>query len=196
VKPLLGRNQHFARLAVVSSVLADHPAHGFAAFPAVYRGFVVRMHRTGRASARRDGVVHFRRIQSPAHADDHANHLQQLRTIVNRDAAAMPWQDVAVPGALSLHKPSPVLRRAPAEDGPLSRPDANNPTVFQPLPENLSSNSSALEKGSRKIPAICPPPPGPMRQSASTKEVRDETHQEDRRNQTSGRRRQRQLFRI
>jgi hypothetical protein len=53
------------------------------------------MHGAGRASARRDGVVHFRRVETPTDADDHANHLQCLRTIVNRVQHTCLQQKVA-----------------------------------------------------------------------------------------------------
>lgn len=71
---LLGRN-HLAR-GRVATLLADHAAHGFAAFPAIDRGFVVAVNLRRGASARRNGVVHFVRIEGPTHADNHATDLQ------------------------------------------------------------------------------------------------------------------------
>jgi hypothetical protein len=59
----------------VLRLATDHVAHRLAALPAIDLGLVVRMHGAGRASARRNGVVHFRSIEAAAHADDHANHL-------------------------------------------------------------------------------------------------------------------------
>ena len=78
---LLGRDQRpLGRANIVRSLLADHPAHGFAAFSAVYRCGMVPVNLRRGASARRDGVVHFRRIEAPTYADDHANDLQRFAT--------------------------------------------------------------------------------------------------------------------
>ena len=64
--------------AAGAGLFADHPADSFAAFSAVYRGVVMAVNLRGGASARRDGVVYFRRIETPTHADDHENDLQQF----------------------------------------------------------------------------------------------------------------------
>ena len=78
---LLGGGQHaLGRANIVRSLLADLAAHGFAAFSAVYRRIVMAVHLRRGASARRDGVVHFRRIETPTHADDHENDLQRFAT--------------------------------------------------------------------------------------------------------------------
>lgn len=74
---LLGGNQLAAVFeAAGGRLLADHPAHSFAAFSAVYRGVVVPVNLRRGASARRNGVVHFRRIEAAADANDHASDLQ------------------------------------------------------------------------------------------------------------------------
>jgi hypothetical protein len=73
---LLGGDHHLGLAGIFTALVADHPADGFAAFSAVYRGLVMGVNRTRGASARRDGVVHLARIEAPADTDDHASDLQ------------------------------------------------------------------------------------------------------------------------
>lgn len=76
---LLGGDKNPLRRAdVILRLFADHPADSFAAFSAVYRRLVVLVHLRRGASARRNGVVHFARIEAPTHADDHENDLQRF----------------------------------------------------------------------------------------------------------------------
>jgi hypothetical protein len=71
-----GDNDPLGRTNVVLSLFADHP-QTVSAFSAVYRrGMVpVNLRRGARARHR---VVHFRRIETPTHADDHENDLQRF----------------------------------------------------------------------------------------------------------------------
>lgn len=75
-----GHERLVANTAIVRAGFADHPANSFAALAAIDRGRVVAVNLRGRASARRNRVVHLRRVQTPAHTDDHANDLQQFAT--------------------------------------------------------------------------------------------------------------------
>ena len=73
-----GDNDPLGRTNVVLSLFADHPADSFAAFSAVYRRGRVPVNLRRGARARRNRVVHFRRIETPTHADDHENDLQRF----------------------------------------------------------------------------------------------------------------------
>ena len=114
---LLGGNQHaLAGADVIRSLLADHPAHGFAAFSAVYRGGVVPVNLRRGASARRDGVVHFRRIEAPTHADDHESDLQLFAI----DCQSPCNTHARRRGVAAKGPPGPLFPRSVGEGLPLS----------------------------------------------------------------------------
>ena len=63
--------------SIRAGLLADHSANRLAALAAIDRRFVVAVNLRRRAGARRNRVVHFRCIEGPTHADDHANDLHR-----------------------------------------------------------------------------------------------------------------------
>jgi hypothetical protein len=66
-----------SRVAAISAALLRIIPHGLWHLPQlIVVSWCAWTARGG--GARRDGVVHFRRIQSPAHTDDHASYLQQV----------------------------------------------------------------------------------------------------------------------
>jgi hypothetical protein len=87
---LLSGLQYRLDAAIIFQLFPDHVAQGLTAFAAIYAGLVVGVNLRGGASARRDGVVHFRCIKAPTYTDDHATHLQYLRVIVNRETEVVP----------------------------------------------------------------------------------------------------------
>jgi hypothetical protein len=92
---LFGGDQRRGAVSLLALGLADHAANRFTAFAAIDRGVVMGVDLRGRARAGLDGGGHFRRIEAPAHTDDHENHLQRLRLIVNRVATDVPGGGVS-----------------------------------------------------------------------------------------------------
>jgi hypothetical protein len=107
---------------VILRLFADHAADSFAAFSAVYRGLVVPVHLRRGASARRDGVVHFRRIEAPTHTDDHANDLQQFaidcQLPCNSHAQSLLSQVRHPPGKVNQPHPKAFVRGQKHHGGP------------------------------------------------------------------------------
>ena len=148
---LLGGDQYALRRAdVILGLLADHPADSFAAFSAVYRGLVMLVDLRRGASARRNGVVHFARIEAPTHADDHETDLQLVaidcQLPCNSHAPDFPPQGRVPVGG----RPALILRSPPC--GRLEGRGRHPPPVIPAAAKRRAGTHCESTTASRWIP--------------------------------------------
>lgn len=129
--------------SIRAGLLADHSANRLAALAAIDRRFVVAVNLRRRACARRNRVVHFRCIEGPTHADDHANDLHRCAN------------DCQSPSFSKLHaRASQSLSRHGFTVPPAAACGAGSRNGWPPSSQNWPESRSC---------AACPPAAGPRR---------------------------------
>lgn len=131
-----------------AGLLADHSTDRLAALAAIDRRFVVAVDLRRRPGARRNRVVHFRRIEGPTHADDHANDLHRCAN------------DCQSPSFSKLHAkaPQPLSRHGftVLPGGACGAGSRNDwPPSSQNWPESMSYVACPRAAGLRRNPCSC-----------------------------------------
>lgn len=145
VRSLLGVN-HLPRGLI--RLLADHPAHSLAAFPAIDRCLVVLVNLCRRPGARRNRVVHFRCIEGPTHTDDHATDLHQRANDCQSPSTSKHH-------AKASQSPFPLKFTVPAAAACGAGSPNGWPPSSQNWPESRSYAAYPPAGGPRRSPCSC-----------------------------------------